>query len=279
MQTKSQDIQLKCYLCHNSSKNVLCEKCSKNPFLVEDARNKASKENNLQMFGEFYKDLYSEIKNINTNNFWNNEFENELTLNDQDSMTKDKINKIFQLVPKKKINMLDLGFGQGYLEEKLLANNSLANVTGVDISSVATKRARSKFKGRYISGDILKVKKIVNSTKFDIVLTIEVIEHISPKDIIQFFKDVRSLLKPNGILIISTPLNEHLRVLKINPSNHVRDYTISIVKTELEISGFKTLEYKTLYAFRRWYWLKNTLAKAFPKRWEPNNVIFVARKN
>lgn len=249
------------------------------PFQIEDLRNKAALKKDKKEFISLYNKNIPAIKNVNTDNFWDQHFKTALSINDQDSLTKDKIKKIISLLPNKKIKILDLGFGQGYFEEKLQHSEKKYNIFGIDISSVATKKANDKFKGKFIQGDIAMIKKIFDKEKFDVILAIELIEHVLPSDILAFYDSINRLLKNNGILILSTPLNENLRNSKKNPSGHVRDYQPAVIKMELELSGFKILETHQLYAFKKYYYLKKLLAKILPRRWEPNNIIVKAIKS
>jgi len=249
-----------------------------NPFEVENLRDKLARKKNEDEFLKTYTSIYPEIQNKNTNLFWNKKFGKELELKDQDDMTKDKISKIVSLLPNKKCKILDLGFGQGYFEEKLGKSNRKSAIYGVDISSTAVKRAHKKFKGEFIRGDISQIDKFYQKSFFDVIVAIELIEHISPKKIFSFYRSVNSLLKRGGILIISTPLNEGLRTMKNNPSGHVRDYLPTVIKMELELSGFKVLETHQLYAFKKYYKLKKNLARVFPNHWKPNNIIVKAVK-
>lgn len=270
---KSQYVFKVCLICNKASgRLLLCANCRKDPFVVEDARKKAASFSNPKIFTQLYFSSYSEIHNKNTKNFWNTYFEEELSLSDQDQMTKEKIKKIVSLLSPGKLNILDIGFGQGYFEEKIVMNRD-ARVTGIDISTEAVKNAQAKFKGTFIHGNLHDVKKKFPQSSFDVIVAIEVIEHISPKNIFAFFKDVHSLLKPHGTLIISTPLNEHLKDSLDNPSGHVREYTIPVLKKELELSGFRVTHTSTFYAFQNFYFLKKILAKILRNHWEPNNVV------
>lgn len=268
-----------CLICDMPSKNkkTLCKTCMNNPYLVEDGRNIAAKSGDTALFKSLYKSNYAEIKNINSGKFWNEHFDSELTLKDQDEMTQEKIHKIKSIIPNSKIKILDLGFGQGYIEE-LLSKNKSYELYGIDISSTAVKRAKKKFKGNFITGDISEVQKIYKKNSFDVILALELIEHISPRKIFNFYNTLNTLLKPNGILIVSTPLNENLRHKKSNPSGHVRDYQPAVIKMEQELSGFKVIESYTFYAFQKNYKLKKFLARIFPNHWKPNNIVVKARK-
>ncbi len=278
MDNKSQ-VNFLCYFCKQKTKNeLLCSECNKNPFIVEDARKLAASDKNRDIFKKLYEKKLKEIPNRNSGLFWNNHFKKELSFNDQDRMTKDKIYKIFSLLPQTEGPFLDLGFGQGYLEELAKKKGKKINMFGLDISKTVVDRARKKFKGHFVVGDILNMSRIFNKSKFDVILAIEVLEHISPKKILIFLSDVNKSLSPHGIFLISTPLNEHLRKNKINLSGHVRDYSIDILKMELEISGFKILEVHTFHAFKTFYTFKKLLAKIFTNRWEVNNVVIKAQK-
>jgi SAM-dependent methyltransferase len=182
------------------------------------------------------------------------------------------------LLPQINGPVLDLGFGQGYLEEFARQKGKRINMYGIDISKTVVDRAKKKFIGQFFVGDILNIQTLFNRKKFDVILAIEVIEHISPKDILTFLSDVSKSLNSHGIFLISTPLNEHLRKGNTNLSGHVRDYSIDILKMELEISGFKILEIHTFYAFKTFYTIKKCLSKIFKNKWEANNVVIKAQK-
>lgn len=269
-----------CYVCTStiSIKDVLCKACIADPYAIEDARRISADARNLTIFKLLYRKKFAEIVNANTGRFWDKKFTIELTLNEQDDMTKDKINELAICIPSNTKTLLDLGFGQGYLEEKLNKKNKNIKITGVDISKQAVNRANKKLHGQYLLGDILHIRNHVKNVNFDVITAIEVIEHIPPSKIINFLNDVNLLLKPGGTFLISTPLNEHLRTAKSNPSSHLRDYSIPTIKMEFKLSGFKIMEHKTFYAFKKWYKLKKILARIFPNHWEPNNVVIKAIK-
>ena len=90
------------------------------------------------------------------------------------------------------------------------------------------------------------------------------------------------VIKKNGNLIVSVPLNEGLQMLisnNINPNGHVRVYTSSLIKAELKISGFNIIDEQYLYAFKKNYKLKKFIVTRFIKNYrKPNNIIIVARK-
>ena len=101
----------------------------------------------------------------------------------------------------KKLNfksLCDLGCGSGYLLSAIKSKKN--TLTGVDNDDIAIKMA-SKY------GTILKrnlnSKNFLIKKKFDVIVTYHAIEHLKkPENLI---KNIRKILKKNGILIIGTP--------------------------------------------------------------------------
>ena len=124
---------------------------------------------------------------------------------------KDNIIKNFKLnstiKPLKKINILDIGCGGGLLSEPFTRLG--ANVTGIDPSEKNIKIARihskkSNLKINYICSTPEKLKL---NKKFDIVLNMEVVEHVD--DLNLFIKKSSKFLKKNGLMFVAT-LNKTL---------------------------------------------------------------------
>lgn len=250
----------------------------KTPFEVENLRTKLAVKKNYNDFRKTYSDEHPEIKADNSNRFWNLKFKTSATFLELDPMTKEKINTIISFLPDKKTRILDLGIGQGYLEQRLQEIGKNYDLYGIDISEKAIVRLKKKFKGKFNVGNVLKIKNYYKDNYFDVIVAIELIEHISPQKILTFYKDINNLLKPMGIFILSTPLNENLRSMKENLSSHVREYTEPTLRTELEISGFKIVEKRLLFAFRNLYRIKKFLSMIFKNRWGANNIVVMARK-
>ena len=100
------------------------------------------------------------------------------------------------------LNVLDLGCGGGLTSESLARLG--ADVTGIDFIKknieVAKKHAFiSKLKINYLNKDLEKIKL---TQKYDLILLLEVIEHL--EDWPSLIKKISQSLKPKGKLIIST---------------------------------------------------------------------------
>ncbi|MFH0936997.1 MAG: glycosyltransferase [Candidatus Daviesbacteria bacterium] len=101
--------------------------------------------------------------------------------------------------------VLDAGCGVGY-GSFLLSNYGNAKwVKGIDISRPTVRYAKSKYQSPNISFEIGNVEKLenVSSHSVDVVVSFEVIEHLSNQE--QFIEQIRRVLKIHGLFIVSTP--------------------------------------------------------------------------
>ncbi|MBI2819054.1 MAG: methyltransferase domain-containing protein [Acidobacteria bacterium] len=98
--------------------------------------------------------------------------------------------------------ILDVACGSGY--GSALLGETAARVVGADISRDAVEYARSHYASpntQFIQADCLSLP--FPSANFDLVIAFEIIEHIG--DATGFLNELRRVLAPDGILLISTP--------------------------------------------------------------------------
>lgn len=98
--------------------------------------------------------------------------------------------------------VLDIACGEGY-GSNLLAQNA-ASVIGVDIDEAAVTKAASKYKRSNIqfkTGNILAIP--CDDKSIDIIVCFETIEHT--EDHQKLIREIKRVLAPGGLLIISTP--------------------------------------------------------------------------
>tara|TARA_B100000686_G_scaffold323306_1_gene377928 strand:- start:59 stop:742 length:684 start_codon:yes stop_codon:yes gene_type:complete len=110
--------------------------------------------------------------------------------------------------PLKKLTILDIGCGGGLLCEPL--NRLGAIVTGIDPSSDNIEIAKSHSKEMNLDIRYLKnsPENLNLKDKFDVVLNMEVVEHVSNIDL--FIKNCSKLIKKNGIMFVAT-INKNLK--------------------------------------------------------------------
>jgi len=93
--------------------------------------------------------------------------------------------------------VLDIGCGLGYFLDNMAA--SCKDVYGVELSEYASQYCKGKGLKVYNTS----LEDFRTEQKFDLITAWEVIEHVD--DLRVFLKDVKCLLKPNGIFMLSTP--------------------------------------------------------------------------
>ncbi|MBK1895856.1 methyltransferase domain-containing protein [Chryseobacterium sp. YIM B02567] len=133
--------------------------------------------------------------------------------------------------------VLDFGCGSGYGTHMLSENAD--SITGVDISSEAIDYAKKEF-----SSSNLRFKTIseLKNEKFDVITSFQVIEHV-PDDR-EYTANLKKMLNPGGVLIISTPDKKH-RLFKYiqQPWNifHLKEYNLESLQNML-LKHFKDVE-------------------------------------
>jgi len=110
--------------------------------------------------------------------------------------------------PLKNLKILDIGCGGGLLSEPMCRLG--ADVTGIDASEKNIQVAKLHAKKnnldiKYLSSSPENFK---TETKFDVILNMEIIEHVEDVDI--FLKSCSSLLKKEGIMFVAT-INKTLK--------------------------------------------------------------------
>ena len=125
---------------------------------------------------------------------------------------KDTITKKFgvksEKFPLKDIKILDIGCGGGLLSEPL--SRLGATVTGIDASDRNIKIAKKHLEKSKLDIDYYcsSPDKFVAKEKFDVVLNMEIVEHVDNVDFFLFKSS--ELLKKNGLMFIAT-LNKTLK--------------------------------------------------------------------
>jgi SAM-dependent methyltransferase len=144
--------------------------------------------------------------------------------------------------------VLDVGCGTGAVDFYLASKGFF--VTGVDVSKKAIYMATRNAKMLGVSGNtkfvVCNFPNEAIKGKYDLVVLSEVIEHLV--DDVDAIKAINKLLRPNGILVLSTPLKD-APLFKMNLLNgqdsrvgHLRRYSEEGLSRILVSSNFKVLE-------------------------------------
>lgn len=98
--------------------------------------------------------------------------------------------------------VLDIASGEGYGSN--LMSNEAKFVYGVDIDAATIDKASKKYiknNLKYLTGSTSNIP--IESNSIDVVISYETLEHHDEHE--QMMLEIKRVLKPNGILIISTP--------------------------------------------------------------------------
>lgn len=144
--------------------------------------------------------------------------------------------------------VLDAACGTGY-GSSIIASHA-AKVYGIDISQEAIDYAREHY-GKcdnleYMTGSVANLP--FSDNMFDAVISFETVEHVDANTQIQFLKEIRRVLKPDGILIMSTPNKEIYTVQAGNQTTewHVKEFY------EKEFELFLKKEFSSIKYFQQY---------------------------
>ena len=166
--------------------------------------------------------------------------------------------KLFFHYSWKKTKVLDVGIGGGWMSI-LIKNLFNCDACGVDIDRTETYLWADRLENlgiKFNICDITKEKLPYPNETFDVVLLLEVLEHlITSHPPYEIFDEIKRCMKPNSHLILSTPnsLALHKRFLALlgkNPlthgfkskysyKKHFREYTVDELKYVLNGYGFR----------------------------------------
>lgn len=168
------------------------------------------------------------------------------------------------------IKVLDLGCGNGSLTH-IIAQQGY-DVVGLDSSEQGITIAQQSFpECKFIEADIYNPAPSDLLNTFDIVIGVEVIEHLLfPKELVRY---AQQCLKPGGCLILSTPYHGYLKNLLIALTNkmdehftvlwdmgHVKFFSVATLTALLKAEGYQEIEFK--FAGRLPYLWKSMLCLA-----------------
>jgi SAM-dependent methyltransferase len=151
--------------------------------------------------------------------------------------------------------LLDVGCGDGFFLKEMVRLGF--SCTGIDISAKAIERCRARVESIGAEVYCISIEDFHPPQKFDVVVCGEVLEHV--RDDVGFLKQITRLLKENGKLVISVPLDMNLWNKHDVCAGHYRRYTKDEIFAKLYHTGYKVERYvvwgypliRTLHFFLR----------------------------
>lgn len=154
------------------------------------------------------------------------------------------------------ISVLDAGSGLGQYAWHIARKNPKWQIMAVDIKEEEIASCRDFFqkeKAGNVRFTLQNLAGYVDPEAYDLILSVDVMEHIEEDE--QVFSNFYESMKPDGLLLISTPSDQggsdvtnHGDASFID--EHVRDgYPADEIKTKLINAGFDTVEVKYTYGW------------------------------
>lgn len=148
---------------------------------------------------------------------------------------------VTEIVKGKKV--LDVACGVGY-GTQLLAKTA-KEVDGADISEEAINYAKEHYQAKNVTFTVSDATALPYKTgEFDVVVSFETIEHITNQ--VAFVKEVRRVLKPGGVFVVSTPNDDEFME---GNEFHVHEFDLAEMK---KVVG-KAFKNSQLYFQGTWF--------------------------
>jgi 2-polyprenyl-3-methyl-5-hydroxy-6-metoxy-1,4-benzoquinol methylase len=137
-----------------------------------------------------------------------------------------------------KDNVLEIGCGQDRPLSKILTGGAAAHVghyTGVDLNKLKESNSqRLKFIGEFNFVERHKELLKMRPEGWDVLVNYEVYEHMHSKHQQKFLHNCFACLKPGGVMLMSTPVWDHVRMA----ANHISEVDVPTLQRSIEKAGF-----------------------------------------
>src|SRR5687768_13057619 len=141
-------------------------------------------------------------------------------------------------------NVLDIACGEGYGTAYLAG--FAQKIYGADIAPDAIQHAKAKYDTGNIEFLVASATQIALETEsFDTIVSFETLEHLTAADQELFIREAVRLLKPGGVLIISTP---NKKIYSDDPNYSNPYHLAEFYKHEFEAFVKKYFPYSIIYS-------------------------------
>lgn len=179
--------------------------------------------------------------------FYNKMWEKEESLEGQKVEAICRYNTILATIRRiknnRKLKILDFGCGNGDLTNLL---SKYGQITGIDLSDEAIKIAKKKYP--HINFICSSVFDMTKQNKYDLIVSSEVIEHLTREEQGEYIQLIYNNLVDNGYLLITTPNKEVANALEIKGDQPIENWlTINETDELISANNLKTLKIYTTY--------------------------------
>lgn len=179
------------------------------------------------------------------------------------------------------LRILDFGCGPGYMWEHVREASARWQYTGLDFSSRSVERLRERARqgsaGFQGAVHVASLPSPLPAEQYDVILLLEVVEHLTDDYLQGTLKEVVRLLRPGGQVLVTTPHDEDLAIdsqycpeceTVFHKWQHVRSWTQSSL---VDVFAAHDLQAQRLWTGHWsdyvWYgWVFNRAAKVLRNR-------------
>jgi len=217
------------------------------PFDIDRIRNELLSVGDMDAYRASYsEEAYPELEDMSSTALWDD-------LATYDNVPEFRIRRLTTVADNVPVNskVLDIGVGWGEIIP-MLKKRQISEYVGLDFSEKVVSAVSEKFPDtRFKVGTVDDIDEL-----FDVVLALEVCEHILASKIMDFYKSIYGHLKEGGRFIVTVPVYENLKAMTLkcphcdhmhNRMGHVRSYSPDLIKAELELAGFTIKETDFIY--------------------------------
>ena len=182
------------------------------------------------------------------------------------------LSKLLNLLPKNQsgLRVLDIGCGNGFIASCIAEKGF--EVIGIDTSKEGIDIAKKAYPNIKFEVASAYDELVDIAEKVDVAIVADVIEHLySPKTLL---KNVNSVLKPGGMLIISTPYHGYIKNIILSILNkwdfhhtvnweggHIKFFSEKTLNELLQESGFCNVSFHNAGRIK-WVW-KSMICRCF----------------
>ncbi len=227
--------------------------------------------------------------------FWN--FRNNYKPYDETWFTEQAGNAVLKFVNKHhplKGRILDYGTGKGFLVQYLLEGYPHAEIYACDFTDSIAKEVDEKFAGKKAfkgSKLLTQLPSSYEANFFDVVFLIETIEHLTDNYLHSTFAEIQRILKPGGIIVVTTPNDEALEKTFVHCADcgasfhhmqHIRSWNVKSLTSLASQFNFSTIFCEGINI--RWHGKNGFIHQALDRakriftKTKKDNLVYIGKK-
>lgn len=145
--------------------------------------------------------------------------------------------------------ILEIGCGIGDISYRLAQTFHQAQIIGLDISPRSIELANKLFANERLTFHTGKLTEL-NESGFDLIVMMDVFEHISSDERTEFMSGISKLMNPGAVIFASCPSPEFLAWLRIHSPQHIQpvdeDITVDVISSLARACKLRLHFYKTV---------------------------------